>query len=115
MRKATWILKSFGMHTSLVLHTAKAKLNGMPILLAKGALEPQLGNMSPKYVGGTLSIQFTLGNTGRSNKLRSSYERAIQSTSTLTTIQRLTLKRRSQLRFRRSKFRSINIGVTREA
>jgi hypothetical protein len=115
MRKATWLLKSFGMHTSLVLDTAKSKLNGMPILLAKGALEPRLGNMSSKYVGGTLSIQTTLGNTGRSNKLRSSYERAIQSTSTLTSIQRLTLKRRSRLRFRRSKFKSINIGVTREA
>jgi hypothetical protein len=69
---ATWLLKNFGTHTSLVLDTAKAKLNGMPILLAKGALEPQFGSMSSKYVGRTLSIQITLGNTGRSNKLRSS-------------------------------------------
>jgi hypothetical protein len=30
-----WLLKSFGTHASLVLDTAKAKLNGMPILLAK--------------------------------------------------------------------------------
>jgi hypothetical protein len=52
-----------------VLDTAKAKLNGMPILLAKGALEPRLGNMSSKYVGGTLTIQITLGNTGRATSL----------------------------------------------
>jgi hypothetical protein len=48
MRKATWLLKSFVTHTSLVLDTAKAKLNSMPILLAKGALEPRLGSMSSK-------------------------------------------------------------------
>jgi hypothetical protein len=98
-----------------VLDTAKAKLNGMPILLAKGALEPQFGSMNCKAMRSTLAIRITLGNTGRSNKLRTSYGRAIQSTSTLNTIQRLTLKRRSRLRFRRIKFRSINIGVTREA
>jgi hypothetical protein len=35
MTKAMWLLKSFGMHTSLVLDKMKAKLHGMPILLAK--------------------------------------------------------------------------------
>jgi hypothetical protein len=35
MRKAMCFLKRFGTHTSLVLDTTKAKLHGMPILLAK--------------------------------------------------------------------------------
>jgi hypothetical protein len=115
MRKVTWLLKRFGTHTSLVLDMTKAKLHGMSIFLVKGAMEHRFGSMSSKVMRSTLAIRITLGNTGRRNKLRSSYGRAIQSTSTLTTIQRLTLKRRSRLQFRRSKFRSINIGVTREA
>jgi hypothetical protein len=114
MRKATWLLKSFGTHTSLVLDTAKAKLHGMLIFLAKGAMELWFGRMSSKEVRSTLAIGIILGNTGRGNKLRSSYGRAIQSTSTLSTIQRLTLNKRSRLQLRRSKFRSINIRVTRE-
>jgi hypothetical protein len=48
MRKATWLLKSFSMHTSLMLDTTKAKLHGMPILLAKGAMEIRFGSMSSK-------------------------------------------------------------------
>jgi hypothetical protein len=48
MRKATWLIKSFGTHTSLVLDMAKAKLHGMPILLAKGAMELLFGRMSSK-------------------------------------------------------------------
>jgi hypothetical protein len=110
-----WLLKSFGMHTSLVLDTAKSKLNGVPILLAKGALELRFRNMGSKYVRSTFAIRHILDNTGGSNKLRGSYERDIRSTSTLDTIQRLPLKRRSRLRLRRSKFRSINIRVTRNA
>jgi hypothetical protein len=115
MRKATWFLKRFGTHTSLVLDTAKEKLHGMPIFLAKGAMELLFGSMSFKEMRSTLVIRITLGNTRRGNKLRSSYGRAIQSTSTLTTIQRLTLKRRSQLWLRSSYFGSFNIGVTRRA
>jgi hypothetical protein len=91
------------MHTSLVLDMTKAKLHGMPIFLAKGAMELWFGSMSSKEMRSTLVIRITLGNTGRSNKLRISYGRAIQSTSTIITIQRLMLKRSSQLRFRRSK------------
>jgi hypothetical protein len=115
MRKTTLLLKSFNMHTSLVLDTVKAKLHGMPIFLAKGAMDLGFGSMSSKEVRSTLAIRLILGNTGESNKLRSSYGRAIQSTSTLVTIQRLKLKRRSQLELRRSYFGSINIGVTRKA
>jgi hypothetical protein len=91
MRKATWLLKSFSTHTSLVLDTTKAKLHGMAIFLAKGEMELLFGCMSSKEMRSTLAIRITLGNTGKSNKLRSSYGRAIQSTSTLTTIQRLRL------------------------
>jgi hypothetical protein len=98
-----------------VLYTAKAKLHSMSIFLAKSAMEVWFGSMSSKEMRSALAIRITLGNTRRNNKLRSSYGRAIQSISTLTTIQRLALKRRSQLRLRRSKFRSINIGVTRKA
>jgi hypothetical protein len=50
MRKATWLLKSFDTHTSLVLDTAKAKLQGMPIFLAKGAIELRFRSMSSKEV-----------------------------------------------------------------
>jgi hypothetical protein len=71
---------------SLVFDTTKAKLYGMPIFLAKDAMELRFGSMSSKEMRSTLAIQITLGNTDRSNKLRSSYGRAIQSTSTLTTI-----------------------------
>jgi hypothetical protein len=39
MGKATRFPKSFGTHMSLVLDTAKAKPNGMPISVAKGAME----------------------------------------------------------------------------
>jgi hypothetical protein len=42
MRKAMWLVKSFGTYTSLVLDTVKAKLHGMPIFLAKGAMELRL-------------------------------------------------------------------------
>jgi hypothetical protein len=103
MRKAMWLLKSFSTHTSLVLDTTKAKLHSMPIFLAKGAMEVWFGSMSSKEMRSTLAIRITLGNTGRSHKLRSSYGKAIQSTSTLTTIQRLTFRRGSRLQFRRSK------------
>jgi hypothetical protein len=85
MRKATWLLESFSTHTSLVLDTTKVKLHGMPIFLAKGAIELRFGSMSSKEMRSTLAIRITLGNTGKNNKLRSSYGRAIQSTSTLTT------------------------------
>jgi hypothetical protein len=95
MRKATWLLKSFGMQTSLVFDTAKAKLHGMPIFLAKGTMELWFGGMSFKEMRSTLAFRITLGNTERRNKLRSSYERAIRSISTLSTIQRLTLNGRS--------------------
>jgi hypothetical protein len=74
-----------------VLDKAKAKLNGMPIFLTEGAMELRLGSMSYKYVKSTLAIRIILGNIGRSYKLRSRYGRAIQSTSTSTTIQRLTV------------------------
>jgi hypothetical protein len=56
MRKDTWLLKSFGTHTSLVLDMEKAKLNGMPILLTKGALELRFRNMGSKYVRSTFAI-----------------------------------------------------------
>jgi hypothetical protein len=97
MREATWFLKSFGTHTSLVLNTMKAKLHGMPIFLAKGAMKPRFGSRSSKEVRSTLAIGILLGNIERSNKLRSSYKIAIQSTSTLATVQTLMLKRRSLL------------------
>jgi hypothetical protein len=92
MRKATWLFKSFGTHTSLVLDMAKTKLHGMPIFLAKGAIELRFGSMSSKEMRSTLAIQITLGNTKRSHKLKSSYGRAVKSTSTLATIQRLSLR-----------------------
>jgi capsid portal protein len=90
-----WLLKHFGMLTSLVLDTVKAKLNSMPILLATDALELQFRNMSSKNMRSTFAIRITMGNTERNNKFRSSYGRAIQSTSTLATIKKLTLKRGS--------------------
>jgi hypothetical protein len=89
MRKATWLLKSFGTHTSIVLNTEKEKLHGMPIFLAKGVTELGFGSVSSKEMRSTLAFRITFGITGRSNKLRSSYGRAIQSISTLVTIQRL--------------------------
>jgi hypothetical protein len=79
-----------------MLDTTKAKLHGMSIFLAKGAMELRFGSMSFKEMRSTFAIRITLGNTGRSNKLRSSYGRSIQRTRTLTTIQRLRLKRRSR-------------------
>jgi hypothetical protein len=78
MRKGTWLFKSFGTHTPLVLDPAKEKLHGMPIFLAKGAMEHQFGSMSSKAMKSTLAIRITLGNTRRSNNLRSSYGRAIK-------------------------------------
>jgi hypothetical protein len=56
MRKAAWLLKIFSMHTSLVLDTTKAKLNGMPIFVAKGATELRFGSMSSKEMRSTLAI-----------------------------------------------------------
>jgi hypothetical protein len=58
-----WLLKSFCTHKSLVLDVVKTKLNGMSILLAKGA-ELQFGSMSPKYVRSIFAIRHILGNTG---------------------------------------------------
>jgi hypothetical protein len=71
MRKAMWLLKSFGTHTSLVLDMTKANLHGMPIFLAKGAMELRFGTMSSKEVRSTVAIGIILGNPGRYNKLRS--------------------------------------------
>jgi hypothetical protein len=56
MRKGTWLFKSFGTHTPLVLDPAKEKLHGMPIFLAKGAMEHRFGSMSSKAMKSTLAI-----------------------------------------------------------
>jgi hypothetical protein len=56
MREATWLLKSFGTHTPLLLDTAKAKFHGMPIFLTKGAMELRFGSMSSKEMRSTLAI-----------------------------------------------------------
>jgi hypothetical protein len=69
MRKATWLLKSFGTHTSLVLDTTKAKLHSMPIFLAKGAMEPRFGSMSSKEVRSTPAIGIVLGSVTPENSI----------------------------------------------
>jgi hypothetical protein len=56
MRKAMWLLKSFGTQLSLMLNTTKEKLHGMPIFLAKGAMELRFGSTSSKEVRSTLAI-----------------------------------------------------------
>jgi hypothetical protein len=52
-----------------VLDTTKAKLHGMPIFLAKGAMEPRFGSMSSKEVRSTPAIGIVLGSVTPENSI----------------------------------------------